>query len=178
MVEFEKTDDEMSLGFPIVPAGRYLWQFDEGIVLGDAADEDSSSKTYRFPIIVDQPIDGDADAVGMQGSWFVNVIKRDGEPNTFGEKQINSIISMTGLTDGFAKKFSDGVAIDNDKLVAALALKLPGKFLDMTHNVIKGKNGKDQMEFSRFAKYKKAAKGAGKGSTKKPVETEDDGDDW
>jgi hypothetical protein len=174
MVEFEKTDDEMSLGFPMVPAGRYLWQFEEGITLADSQDEESSARGYRFPIVVDQPIDGDGDTEGMKGSWYVNVIKKDGEPNTFGEKTINSILSMTGLVDGFAKKFDGGVNIDNDKLAAALALKLPGKFLDMTH-IIKKQGDRENMEFGRIAKYKKAAKSGG-GKGKKPAEEEDS--DW
>lgn len=176
-MEFEKPNsDEMDLGFPVVPAGRYLWIFEEGIELMKAKDEDSKSLGYRFPLIVDQPIDGDKDAEGMKGSWYVNVVKKDGEVNTFGEKQINAIVSMTGLFAAFSKKFADGVAIDSDKLATALALKLPGKFLDMTHNIVKGKNDKDQMEFSKFQAYKKGSGSGGGGSTKKP-ETQTD-DDW
>jgi hypothetical protein len=174
MVEFEKTDDEMSLGFPMVPAGRYLWCFDEGVTLAESKDEDSHAKGYRFPLFVDQPIDGDGDTEGMKGSWYVNVIKKDGESNTFGEKTINSILSMTGLVDGFAKKFDGGVNIDNDKLAAALALKLPGKFLDMTHT-IKKQGDRENMEFGRIAKYKKASKAAAKSAKKSG---EDDNEDW
>ncbi len=173
MVEFSKTDDELNLGFPMVPAGRYLWQFDEGVILTDSQEEDSHAKGYRFPIVVDQPIDGDAEAEGMKGSWYVNVIKKDGEANTFGEKTINSILSMTGLVDSFSKKFDGGINIDSAKLENALAQKLPGKFLDMTHT-IKKRGEHENMEFGRIAKYKKSAKATGKG--KKPAD--DDGDDW
>lgn len=164
-MEFEKTSDEMDLGYPNVPAGRYLWEIEEVDLF---TNDETGSRSYIFRLVCDQPIDGDKDAAGLKDSWVINVIKKDGNANEFGEKQVNGVVSMTGGTAYFAKKFTDGVDIDDDKLSAALALKLPGKFLDMTH-VMEKYNDKEgnEKERSNFIKFQAAKKSGGAKKEKK-----------
>lgn len=166
-MEIEDTgQEEMELGFTPVPAGTYIYQLMDGVEL--VVSESSESKGYRIPLQVDSIVEGDAGAEGMPASWYINVIKKDGEANPFGEKQINSILTLTGLVDSFAKNFKGAVDIDDEKLVNALILKLPGKFLRMTHDIQVSEddegNKKYRMNFTKVAKIKK------KKSSKPPAE--------
>ena len=181
-MEFAPTEDTMDLGYPTVPAGRYLWKIEEVKMI---VNEETGSKGYGFDLVVDAPIEGDPAAEGLKSSWYINVINKAGEVNPFGEKQINGIVSMTGNVEAFAKKFSSGVDIDDDRLAAALGIKLPDKFLDMTHVIEKytGKDGaeRERANFIKFQAYKSGASsgGAKKPAAKKPAaEAASDGDDW
>lgn len=179
-MELENTGmDEMELGFMPVPDGTYIYQLMEGVEL--IVKEDSESKTLKIPLLVDSVVDGDADAVGMPSNKYVNIVKKDGEENPFGGKTINNILTMVDLIDSFVKNFDGEIAADDEKFVNALKLKLPGKFLRLTHNVVKDDEGRSNINWTKIAKVKKkGGTGAGvkKGSTKKEPATESAEDEW
>jgi len=178
-MELENTGmDEMELGFMPVPDGTYIYQLMEGVEL--IVKEDSESKTLKIPLLVDSVVDGDADAVGMPSNKYVNIVKKDGEENPFGGKTINNILTMVDLIDSFVKNFDGEIAADDEKFVNALKLKLPGKFLRLTHNVVKDDEGRSNINWTKIAKVKKkgGTAGAKKGSTKKEPATESAEDEW
>jgi len=180
-MELENTGmDEMELGFMPVPDGTYIYQLMEGVEL--IVKEDSESKTLKIPLLVDSVVDGDADAVGMPSNKYVNIVKKDGEENPFGGKTINNILTMVDLIDSFVKNFDGEIAADDEKFVNALKLKLPGKFLRLTHNVVKDDEGRSNINWTKIAKVKKKGGTAGAGvkkvSTKKEPATESAEDEW
>jgi hypothetical protein len=50
----------------------------------------------------------------------------------------------------FAKKFGSDVDITDDTFVNALKLKLPGKRLQLTHDIRKDNSGKDRVSIVRM----------------------------
>lgn len=167
-MELENTgQEEMDLGFTPVADGTYVYQLMDGVELRLAGDSDA--KTLMLPLKVDSIVEGDADAVGMPANMFVNIIKKDGEENPFGGKTINNILTMTGLADSFIKNFGDEkISVDDETFINALILKLPGKFLRLTHNVVVEKddagNERKNMNWTKMAaiKKKKAAQSESK----------------
>jgi len=178
MAEWTKDETEIDLGYPVITAGQYIWQIDEVEL---AVNEETGSKGYRFTLMVDKPVDGDAKAVGLKGSWYVNVIKKDGGVNDMGQDQINKVINMTGGLKYFSEKFND-VDIDDEKLAAAFAMKLPGKFLRGTHIIEtyddKDGNEKNRMNFLKFQTVKGAAAAKKTKAATEPEPDGDDGEDW
>jgi len=173
-MELENTgNDEMELGFMPVPDGTYIYQLVEGVDL--IVKEDTDSKTLKIPLLVDSVVDGDADAVGMPSTKYINIIKKDGEENPFGGKTINNILTMTGLADSFVKNFAGEIPADDEKFVNALKLKLPGKFLRLTHNLTKDDQGRSNINWTKIARVKKS--GGGKAKTDKP-KTDSADDEW
>ncbi|MBU0977380.1 MAG: hypothetical protein KKD18_03115 [Nanoarchaeota archaeon] len=152
------TPKEMDLGFEIPPAGTYRWQIQEGIEL--RTNESSGKTTLQIPISIDEVIDGDPTAQDMKCSHFVPI------ETTFGEKQLAVILSLTGLIGDFNKRYGDDVDVKDEKFVAGLKLKLPGKFFIATHTVRKNNKDQDQVNFVHFGAPKK---GKGKGKTESPT---------
>ena len=122
--------EEIDLGFEVHAEGTYLFQIDEGVEL--TTNEETGSQTLRVPFVSKDCREGDQDSVGRKVMMFINVIKKDGEENDFGGKQINNILTMTGLADSFAKNMPGDIAINSEKFIDHLKLKLPGKWIGGT----------------------------------------------
>ncbi len=169
-MQFEKDNSEIDLGYPIVPAGQYVWLIEDVALI---VNDETGSKGYRHTLVVDEPVDGDAKAVGLKGSWYVNVIKKDGGVNEMGAEQINKIVNMIGGLKYFQK--FDGTDIDDEKLATAIGNKFSGKYLRGTHIIEtyddNDGNEKKRMNFLKFQAVKAKAKAA-------PKPEPETGDDW
>ena len=152
--------DSMDLGFELVEPGTYVWQITDNIDL--SVNEESGSKSIRIPLIVDTVIKGDTKAVGKQGSMMINVRKKDGDINDFGERQILVLLKATNTLGYFQEKAGDDdIPPDSDKFVMHLQAKLPGKVIEATHE-FREYNGKNQMNWTNFKKYSKGGGSAPK----------------
>lgn len=159
-MKLEENSGEMDLGFEIVPAGIYIWQFDEGIKIFQK--EDSKARSLFLPMIVDTVIDGDeAAAEDGKAVFFINVRDKKGEITSMGEKTLQTLLSATGVINKLSDKFDD-VEPDDDKFVNVLKLSksgLLGKKVQLTHEVKKNsETGKDQMNFTKIRPAKKKGK--------------------
>jgi hypothetical protein len=165
----ETKERSMDLGFQTVEPGTYLWQINEGVDL--LVKDDSESQSLKIPMVVDQAVDGDENAAGQSGTLFINLITKEGKPNTFGEKQINLLLTITGLAPKFASRFPEEIEPTDKQFVDALRLKLPGNFVKLTHEVKKGDRG----EFMNFTKVEESG---GKKTTGTKPKPEPANEDW
>jgi hypothetical protein len=163
----------MDLGFQVVPAGTYIWRIAEGIDL--LSKEDSEAQSLKIPLIVDQGIDGDETAVGQNAALFINLITKEGRPNPFGEKQINTLLTITGLVQKFEDRFPENIEPTDSEFVDAFRLKLTDKRVKLTHDIRKGDKG----ELMNFRKMEEVAgKRTKTGATKPKAESEPANEDW
>lgn len=173
-MQLSDENSSMELGFELVASGEYNWEIDEGIQLNE--NENSGKKTLWIPLVVESVIEG-AGEEGGKAMYFIPI------ESEFGERQLSTLLTMTGLVHKFMEKFgSDFDPLNDDKSLNALKLKLPGKIVRATHIIKPDKSGTDRINFTKIeasirgdAKKmeKKAAgkKAAGKDSSK-------GGDDW
>ena len=132
----------MDLDFEIPQPGTSIIEVLEEIQ--KRTNEKSGKTTLQLPMTIDVVVDGPESNHGCSMSHFVPI------ETAFGEKQLANIFTMTGLVDMFAKKFGNDVDITDDTFVNALKLKLPGKRLQITHDVRKDNAGKDRVSISRM----------------------------
>ena len=161
--------DAMDLGFEVPEPGVSVCKFEEGIQ--KRTNENSGKTTLQLPMIIDQVIDGPEDNVGKKLSHFVPI------ETSFGEKQLNGILTMTGLVNSFAEKLGDEIEPTDDRFLNPLKLKLPDKFITVHHDVRKDNKGRDQINIVKFERF-----GKGKpvpANPKGKVESDSTGgDDW
>lgn len=147
----EKYDGEsMDLGFPKPASGTYAWQFQDGI---DTYTNDEGKVSIKLPMKVFIVIKGDDDAVDMQHTLFIGV------ENKTAEKQMNAILTFTGLIDKFIEKLGNNVDIADPKFLAGLKKFLPGKMIGGEHELKSSVSKKDgqtyeNVNFKRLFEYK------------------------
>ena len=167
-MKLEDTGQEyLDLRFEIPQPGVSLFQFEEGIT--KRTNETTGKTTLQLPLSIIRVIEGPEDNEGKKLSHFVPI------ESDFGERQLAGILSLTGLVDSFAQKFGGELDATSDKLINALKLKLPGKFIKGVHEVKKDQQGNDRANLVRL---EKATKGSppSKPKQKKPEEAADA--DW
>ncbi len=148
--------DHFDLSFEVVQPGISVAQFLEGIE--KKTHEKSGKTTLKMPLVVHQVVDGPAENEGKKFIHFCPI------ETDFGERQLASLLSMAGLLDYLAKKFAGDFSPLDDKFVNTLALKLPGKFIQVRHDLKKDQKGKDQTNIIRF----EMPNGGAEKSTKPP----------
>lgn len=126
----------MELGFEIPQPGTSVLQFEEGITLN--VNENTGKTTLKLPFVIDKVIEGPEDNAGKKLIHFVPI------ETQFGEKQLVSILNITGLASKFAKKFGEEVEATSDTFVDALKLKLTGQFVRGKHTVKPDNKGIDR----------------------------------
>ena len=132
----------MDLDFEIPQPGTSIVEFLEGVQKRTNAT--SGKTTLQLPMTIDTVVDGPESNHGCSMSHFVPI------ETAFGEKQLANILTMTGLVDMFAKKFGNDVDITDDSFVNALKLKLPGKRMQITHDIRKDNSNKDRVSIVRM----------------------------
>jgi hypothetical protein len=147
-MKFEK-NDEMDLGFQVPAAGTYAWQIQEGI--DKFHNEDSGKTSLMLPMQIIAVIEGELESMNGKATHFIPI------ETPFGEKQLNTILTITGLIDDFAKHFADASPTD-EKVLGKLKIKLPGKIIKATHEIRKNQKGRENANFTHFGKYDKDGK--------------------
>ena len=137
--------DSLDLGYEVPHPGISIMQFEENIQ--KQTNEKSGKTTLRLPLVIDRVVEGPDDNEGKKLSHFVPI------ETDFGERQLAAILSLTGLIDGFAQKFGGNVNATDEPFLNAVKLKLPGKFIKVTHEVRKDQKGKDQVNIVRFERF-------------------------
>ena len=165
----DTNQDSMELGFEIPEPGLSVCKFDEGVQ--KRTNEISGKTTLQLPLTIDQVIEGPEENVGKKMSHFVPI------ETSFGEKQLNGILTMTGLVNSFAKKFGDEVEATDDRFINAIKLKLPDKFVTVHHDVRKDNKGRDQVNIVKFERFGKGKPAASK-SVKKTDNSDAGNEDW
>lgn len=178
-MEFQKPEkDNMDLGFANVAPGNYIWQINEGIDL--LRKEDSEGITLMIPLINDQVLNGDGDtaASGSKAVLFFVLITKEGKSNKFGEDQLNNIIYYAGLGEAFAKKFKGKIDPTSQSFVDALKLKLPGTFIQATHDIKPDIKKVDRMNFTNFGTVSKKKAPIPKADSDEGADPSDSNEDW
>jgi len=161
----EKSTDT-GLGFPRVPGGTYVWEILEGVRILE--NEDTGAVSQSLSLQVDSVVDGDGQ-VGDKASWLINVITGKGTANRMADETYQRLLTATNLMDDLSEKAGgEDVDVASDKFVAFIKAKLPGKFVEATHQ-LKDNN----MNFTDV----RAVSGDKKGEEKAKKETSG-GDEW
>lgn len=158
------TVDSMDLTFDIPTPGVSICVFEEGI--SKMTNEKSGKTTLRLPLSIAEVVEGDQANEGRKFSHFIPI-----ETN-FGEKQVQGILSMTGLLESFVNRFQGDIDPLEDVFIIALQTKLPGKTIKVAHELRKDQKGKDQVGVLRFEKIGKPAHASPKGATGKATQVQ------
>lgn len=144
-MKFETNNqDYLDLNFEIPTQGVSILMFEEGIQ--KRTNEKSGKTTLQLPFVISEVLEGSEDNEGKKLSHFVPIETK------WGEKQLTSLLAMTGLLNKFAEKFKGEIDINDDKFIDSLKLKFVGKKIKAHHNVEKDKTGKDRTVIIRFEK--------------------------
>ena len=158
-------ENKFELGYQVPEPGEYLFQVHEGIDL--FVNENSGKTSLKIPTKIVEPIDGDEGSVGMAVTHFVPI------ETTYGEKQICSLLTITGMAPYFEEKFSDDTKFTDQKFVDTIKLKLPDKYFKGEIEVFENNKGR------KNASFKSWHKAGGQKTVSKPVPTDsEDGEDW
>ena len=142
------TDQEkMELGYQLPEAGKYLFQVAEGIDL--FTNENSGKTSLKVPTKILEVIDGDESSVDITVTHFLPI-----ETN-YGEKQLCSLLTITGLAPAFEKRFADGTSFLEAKFVDSIKLKLPGKLFVGEIEVRDNKKGQKNANFKYWERHEK-----------------------
>ena len=136
--------DAFDLSYEIPTPGVSICTFEEGI--SKTTNEKSGKTTLRMPLFITEVVEGNEDNLGRKFSHFLPI------QTGYGEKQLQGILSMVGLLEGFAMKFQGEIDPLEDVFVAALQVKLVGKRIKVIHEIQKNQKGKDQVSIVRFEK--------------------------
>lgn len=135
--------DHFDLSYEVPEAGKSILQIEEGVA--KMFNEKSGKTTLRVPMIIVGVVEGPAENEGKKLSHFIPL------ETSYGEKQLLSLLSMTGLLEAFSKKFiGDFIPLEDETFMKSLSLKLPGKQIKASHDVRKSPAGKDQANLIRF----------------------------
>ena len=144
-MKLENTNVEfMDLSYEIPAPGVSICVFDEGIT--KMTNEKSGKTTLRMPLSIQEVVEGPEDNEGKKFSHFCPI------QTAYGERQLQSILSMVGLLEGFVAKFQGEIDPLEDVFIAQLQVKLPGKRVKVTHDTRKDKKDKDQVNVVRLEK--------------------------
>ena len=136
--------DFLDLNFELPTRGVSILMFEEGIQ--KRTNEKSGKTTLQLPFVISEVIEGEEDNQGKKLSHFVPIETK------WGEKQIASLLAMTGLLGKFAEKFNGEVDVHDDNFIDSLKLKFVGKKIKAHHDVQKDQAGKDRTVIIRFEK--------------------------
>ena len=174
-MKLERTEEEMDLGFQVPAAGTHIWIIMDGIDLIE--NEETGSKNFKIPMMIDSVIDGDPNSEGMQNTRFINIVDKNGKENAFGFKQICNLLTIAGKIDKYIDKFGD-IDPTSDKFIRRLQLDLPGLMVKAKHEIRKF-NERQQVNFLSVAPYKKTKDVKKEAAQAPDTKTSDsDGDDW
>lgn len=150
-MKLERTEEEMDLGFQTPAAGKYVWIHTDGIDLIE--NEETGSKNFKFPMMIDSVISGDPNAEGMQIIRFINIVDKNGKENQFGFKQVCNLLTISGKIDKYIDKFGD-IEPTSEKFIRRLQLDIPGLMVVAKHE-IRTFNEKQNVNFLSIGPYKK-----------------------
>lgn len=149
----ERQGTKAKYGFEVPAAGRYLWEIggDISIFMKDEVKEGNAPgpKSLMIPLTIFTVIEGEAE-VGQKATLFIQLVKKTGEENSFGCRQMMSVIEAVGEYDALEKKMGDK-EIDpttSPQFAQFLATHLPGKIIKATHEVGEDAKGNKQVRFT------------------------------
>lgn len=140
-------NDQMDLGFEVVPGGKYRWQITDGLDKFDNTTKGTSSlkivleSTKALKGRDGRDEDGAEAGVGKKATLFVHV------QTPYGEKVLSTILTATGIIDKVIEVYGDNPDYLSDKFIAMLKAKLNGKIIDARHEIRQDQKGKDQVNF-------------------------------
>jgi len=161
-------EDTLEVGFDTPEPGVSIFQIQEGVT--EIRKEDSEGISLRIPMMLDTVLEGPDTNQGMSTSAFLALVSKEGNKVEFAETQLNFILYATGLTKAFMDKFPEDIEPFDDRFLAALKLKLPGKLIKVVH---------DTREFNNKTNFnvRKWMKASNTGGPTKPAAATTD-EDW
>jgi hypothetical protein len=157
--------NEFELGYQVPEPGEYLFQVDEGIDL--FINENTGKTSLKIPTKIVEQIDGDEGSVGRKVIHFAPIETSEGE------KQICSLLTITGLAPYFEEKFPGDTEFTDQKFIDTMKLKLPEKYFKGKIEVFENNKGR------KNASFKSMKKAGGQKLVPKPTSTESEGgEDW
>ena len=137
-------NDEFSFDFETPEPGESILMIDDGV--RKYYNENSGKTSLIVPFTIDRVISGPESNVGLKITLFVSLEK------TYGEKQLENLLTIVGIIDWFFKKYGEEVDINDDRFINELSLKLPGKFIRAEHAKRIDKNKKERAYITKLAK--------------------------
>ena len=135
-METTETKDT-SLGFPQVAGGTYVWEIMDNIKIIEGKETESIS--HSIGMRIDSVVNGDGHE-GDKASWMINVITGKGDDNRMADTTYQKLLTAAGCMKDLADKSKgEDVDVTSDKFMAFIKAKLPGRFIEATHQV-KDKN--------------------------------------
>jgi hypothetical protein len=144
-MRLDTVENKMELGYQVPEPGKYLFQVSEGIEL--FTNENSGKTSLKVPTKIVEAINGDEGSVDLTVIHFCPI-----ETN-YGEKQVCSLLTITGLTPAFEKRFADGTSFKDNKFVDSIKLKLPGKLFVGEIEVRENNKGQKNANFKSWERH-------------------------
>jgi hypothetical protein len=166
-MKLDTGEDRMDLGYQAPEPGKYLFQVSEGIDL--FTNENTGKTTLKVPTKILEAIDGDEGSVDLTVTHFIPIETK------YGEKQVSTLLTITGLAPAFEKRFADGTSFMEAKFIDSIKLKLPDKLFVGEIQVRENNKGQKNANFKSWERHEK------KKSQPKFVEgktNEVDGEEW
>lgn len=165
-MKLDTGQDKAELGFQTPEAGTYTFEVTEGIELW--TNENSGKTSLKIPTKIVETVDGDEDSVGMTVVHFAPIQTK------FGEKQVASILTITGLAPAFEERFPDDTAFTDQRFVDALKLKLPGKLFIGEIEIRQNNKGVKNANFRSWEKLAKKSAAASAPKVAAPATADED----
>jgi hypothetical protein len=173
LVPFE--GEYLDLDFQIPQPGVSICRFEEGIQ--KRTNENSGKSTLQIPMVIVHVVDGPEDNVYKKIFFFCPI------ETAFGERQMLALLTYSGLLDFFLQKYNANADLDitSDKFLDYVKLKLPDRFIKITHEIRVDPQGKNRVNITRVESAGKK-KGAGDGGPSTtvpgPAPAADGDSDW
>ena len=176
MSKWDSEETEFEFGFDPVLPGAYLFQVEEGIQTHQA---ESGAVSLQIPLsVVDSQDDALKACIGRRISIFQNIVKKDGDPNEYGERIIGQCITSLKAGKYFASKFEDDLATHDERIILEMNKVLPGRMVQGMVRLGKDMNGNDRAEVKSLKQHKQQKELDVKGTSSSAAETKAADEDW
>jgi len=144
-MKLQQGETSMDLDFQSPQPGISVCQLSEGIKL--FTNQTTSKTSLQIPMEIVEVIDGPKENMGLRLTHFIPI------ETEFGERQLNNLLTMTGLIQQFSERFSGDIEPTDEKFITTLSMKLPGKLLKVKHDTRKDNQDKERANIRKVEQY-------------------------
>ena len=159
-MKLQQGETSMDLDFQSPQPGISVCQLSEGIKL--FTNETSGKTSLQVPMEIIEVVDGPRENMGLRLTHFIPI------ETEFGERQLNNLLTMTGLIQQFSERFSGDIEPTDEKFITTLSMKLPGKLLKVKHDTRKDQQGNQRTNIKKVEQYGAKAKPASTANSNAP----------
>ena len=149
-MKLQQGETSMDLDFQSPQPGISVCQLSEGIKL--FTNETSGKTSLQIPMEIIEVVDGPRENMGLRLTHFIPI------ETEFGERQLNNLLTMTGLIQQFADRFSGDIEPTDEKFITTLSMKLPGKLLKVKHDTRTDNQNNKRANIKKVEQYGAKAK--------------------